>query len=79
MPSIIQIDSAATPRATQIAQIIQKRRPLDQKIEIVEINLKTLSAALRLFGSATLENAIDVDLSQQPIYLACLHLTKARF
>lgn len=43
----MQIDSAATPRATQIAQIIQKRRPLGQKIEIVEINLKTLSAALR--------------------------------
>ncbi|MEH1808373.1 hypothetical protein [Nostoc sp.] len=47
MPSIMQIDSATTPRATQIAQIIQKRRPLGQKIEIVEINLKTLSAALR--------------------------------
>lgn len=43
----MQIDSATTPRATQIAQIIQKRRPLGQKIEIVEINLKTLSAALR--------------------------------
>ncbi|MBN3871389.1 MAG: hypothetical protein HWQ23_14250 [Nostoc sp. JL33] len=43
----MQIDSAATLRATQIAQIIQKRRPLGQKIETVEINLKTLSAALR--------------------------------
>lgn len=47
MPSTMQIDSAATPRATQIARIIQKRRPLAQKIETVEINLKTLSATLR--------------------------------
>lgn len=43
----MQIDSAATPRATEIARIIQKRRPLAQKIEAVEINLKTLSATLR--------------------------------
>jgi hypothetical protein len=34
-------------RSAQIAQIIQKRRPLAQKIEAVESNLKTLSAALR--------------------------------
>ncbi|MEH2448720.1 MAG: hypothetical protein V7K18_23945 [Nostoc sp.] len=47
MSSTMQIDSAATARTTQIAQIIQKRRPLGQKIETVEINLKTLSAALR--------------------------------
>lgn len=37
----------STSRAAQIAQIIQKRRPLAQKIETVESNLKTLSAALR--------------------------------
>lgn len=47
MPSTIQIDHAGTPRATQISQIIQKRRPLAQKIETVETNLKTLSTALR--------------------------------
>jgi hypothetical protein len=34
-------------RSAQIAQIIQKRRPLAQKIEAVESNLKTLSVALR--------------------------------
>jgi len=37
----------STSRSAQIAQIIQKRRPLAQKIETVESNLKTLSAALR--------------------------------
>jgi len=37
----------STSRSAQIAQIIQKRRPLAQKIEAVESNLKTLSAALR--------------------------------
>ncbi|MEH2241913.1 hypothetical protein [Nostoc sp.] len=47
MSSTLKIDSAATPRATQIAQIIQKRRPLALKIETVEINLKSLSVALR--------------------------------
>ncbi len=46
MTSTLQIDIAATPRATQIARIIQKRRPLAQKIETVEINLKTLLDAL---------------------------------
>lgn len=47
MLSTTQIDNAATSRATQIAQIIQKRRPLAQKIETVETNLKALSATLR--------------------------------
>lgn len=47
MPSTMQIDSAETLRATQIARIIQKRHPLAQKIETVETNLKTLLAALR--------------------------------
>lgn len=47
MSSTMKIDSATTSRATQIAQIIQKRRPLALKIETVEINLKSLSAALR--------------------------------
>ena len=37
----------STSRSAQIAQIIQKRRPLAQKIETVESNLKTLSADLR--------------------------------
>ena len=47
MLSTMLIDGTATPRATQIARIIQKRRPLALKIETVESNLKTLSAALR--------------------------------
>jgi hypothetical protein len=47
MLSATQMNSAATPRATQIAQIIQKRRPLAKKIETVESNLKPLSTALR--------------------------------
>lgn len=42
----MQVDGA-TPRATKIARIIQKRLPLAQKIETVESNLKALSAALR--------------------------------
>ena len=37
----------STSRSAQIAQIIQKRRPLAQKIETVETNLKSLSADLR--------------------------------
>jgi len=33
-------------RSVQIASIIEKRRPLVQKIEAVEANLKSLSSAL---------------------------------
>jgi hypothetical protein len=47
MSFTLNIDNAATPRATQITRIIQKRRPLSQKIETVETNLKTLSTTLR--------------------------------
>jgi hypothetical protein len=43
----MQFDSTATPRSAQIAQIVQKRRPLAQRIEIVETNLKRLSSGLR--------------------------------
>ena len=59
MPSAIQTNQIATPRATQIARIIQKRRPLAQKIETVENNLRTLSIALR-----QLENQRDQVLSK---------------
>lgn len=47
MQQTVQIGNVITPRASQIARIIQKRRPLAHKIETVETNLKTLSAALR--------------------------------
>lgn len=47
MSFTLNIDNAATPRASQITRIIQKRRPLSQKIETVETNLKTLSTTLR--------------------------------
>lgn len=47
MQPTVEIESAVTPRATQIARIIQKRRPLAHKIETVATNLKSLSAALR--------------------------------
>jgi hypothetical protein len=47
MSPTMQIDSATTLRATQIARIIQKRSPLAQKIETVETNLKALAEALR--------------------------------
>lgn len=46
MVSTMETDGAATSRATTIAQIIKKRRPLADKIEAVEINLNKLSAAL---------------------------------
>jgi hypothetical protein len=46
MPLTTQIDNDATTRATQIARIVQNRRPLAQKIETVENNLRNLSAAL---------------------------------
>lgn len=95
MPSTMQIDSAATPRATQIARIIQKRRPLAQKIETVEINLKTLSAALRQLekqrdqlldrvgdpGTAGRLKEIDCSTIQRSIdtELAALNSLKSRF
>lgn len=46
MTSTTPAPSGTAPRATQIARIIHKRRPLAQKIESVESNLKTLSLAL---------------------------------
>ncbi len=39
--------NATTTRTERIASIIEKRRPLAQKIERVEANLKSLDSALR--------------------------------
>ncbi len=36
-----------TNRTARIANIIEKRRPLTQKIELIEANLKSLTSALR--------------------------------
>ena len=38
--------NATTPRTGRIASIIEKRRPLAQKIQRVEENLKSLASAL---------------------------------
>lgn len=42
----------STNRATQIANIIQKRKPLVQKIEVIENNLQEISAALQSLQKA---------------------------
>ena len=46
MNTTSNIDAATTSRALQITKIIEKRRPLAEKIETVENNLKNLSDAL---------------------------------
>lgn len=51
MVTLTQTESFATPRATQIARIIHKRRPLAQKIEVVENNLKSLYGVLKQLES----------------------------
>ena len=95
MLSAMQMNSATTPRATQIAQIVQKRRPLAKKIETVESNLKTLSAALhklekqrdqllnRVSDSVTIGKLREIDCFaiQKSIAneLAALNNLKSRF
>lgn len=95
MLSTMQIGDTATPRATQIARIIQKRRPLSQKIETVESNLKALSGALRKLerqrdqlldrvgDSVTIGRLKEIDCSiiQRSIdtELAALNNLKSRF
>lgn len=95
MPLDTQTNQTTTPRATQIAQIIQKRRPLAQKIETVENNLRTLSIALRqlenqrdqVIGKVSDSNAIaklqEIDCSaiQRSIdtELVALNNLKSRF
>lgn len=83
----------STSRSAQIAQIIQKRRPLAQKIETVESNLKTLSAALRKlekqrdqilvddFGTVGRLREIDFSAVQRNIdnELTTLNNLRARF
>ncbi|MBD1945513.1 hypothetical protein H6F50_24720 [Coleofasciculus sp. FACHB-712] len=57
----IQADNEMTTRASQIAGIIQKRRPLAQEIATVETNLKQLSAVLRQFERQREELLYKVD------------------
>ncbi|EAW35087.1 hypothetical protein [Lyngbya sp. PCC 8106] len=90
-----QLNNGATFRANQIIQILQKRRPLAQRIERVESNLKTLSVALnqlekqrdqlltRVDDSSTVGRLREIDCTsiQRSITdeLSVLNNLKARF
>lgn len=95
MSSTQPINYSATPRTTQISDILRQRRPLAQKIGIVETNLKKLSDALhhlekqrehllgKISDAATIGRLKEIDCSQIQrsidAELATLHNLKSRF